>query len=221
MTEPRTPALRALALPLILLALGLAVLPAVWPAGAVAIVGPWLAQPLMALGMALLSPAPEAPARRLWWRDGLTLLVLWGATIGLMGLGLAWPYTGLLQTGALGSALGLGAVAGLAWTVLWRQWTLFAFAARKGGGLGALGAAVPGTWSLRRGLLLSLGVLFASAGAWLLVWPSTTPCGRRRACSALGGWPCLMPLRCWASMPECSARGTRRRRRPCRQSRWW
>jgi ankyrin repeat protein len=165
------PALRALALPLILLALGLAVLPALWPAGAVAIVGPWLAQPFMALGMALLSPAPEAPARRLWWRDGLTLLVLWGATIGLMGLGLAWPYTGLLQTGALGSALGLGAVAGLAWTVLWRQWTLFAFAARKGGGLGALGAAVPGTWSVRRGLLLSLGVLFASAGAWLLVWP--------------------------------------------------
>lgn len=176
MAEPGPPAhaaslQRSLALPLLLAAVAAALLPALWPVGLPAVVGPWLAQPLMALGMALLAPAGEAPARRLWWRDAVTLGVLWGATIGLLGLGLAWPYGGLLQTGSLSSALGLGAVVGLAWTVLWRQWTLFALAARQGGGLAALSAAVPGTWSVARGLLLGLAVLAAAVGAWLLVWP--------------------------------------------------
>ncbi len=161
----------SLALSLLLVGLTLAVLPAFWPAGLPSLLGPWLAQPALALGMALLLPAPEAPARRAWWRDAVTLAALWGATFGLLGLGLAWPYSSLLQTGSLAAALGLGAVVGLAWTVLWRQWTLFAFAARQGGGFGALAAAVPGTWSHYRGLVLALAVLVASIGAWLLAWP--------------------------------------------------
>jgi hypothetical protein len=171
MTEPRSALQRSLALPLMLVGSGLAMLPALWPAGLAALVGPWLAQPALALGMAWLSPAPESPAQRVWWRDAITLAVLWGATLGLLGLGLAWPYSSLVQTGSLAAALGLAAVFGLAWTVLWRQWTLFALAARQGGGLAALAAAVPGTWSLRRGLALALAVLAAAIGAWLLVWP--------------------------------------------------
>jgi hypothetical protein len=171
MTEPRSTLQRSLALPLLLAGLALAALPALWPVGLAALVGPWLAQPALALGMALLSPAPEAAATRVWWRDAVTLAVLWGATLGLLGLGFAWPYSGLLQTGSLAAALGLGAVVGLAWTVLWRQWTLFTLAARQGGGLATLAAAVPGTWSLHRGLGLALAVLFAAVGAWLLVWP--------------------------------------------------
>ena len=158
---------------LLLLAAGVvaALLPALWPAGLPAILGPWLAQPLMALGMARWSPAPEAPPKRLWWRDAVTLAVLWAAAFALLGLGFAWPYSSLVQSGSLSAALGLAAVVGLAWTVLWRQWTLFALAARQGGGLAALAAAVPGTWSLTRGLLLGLAVLAAVILAWLLVWP--------------------------------------------------
>ena len=171
MTDPRSTLQRSLALPLLLIGLGLAVLPALWPVGAMAVLGPWLAQPALALGMALLSPAPEAPALRVWWRDAITLAVLWGATLALLGLGFAWPWSSLLETGSLAAALGLGAVVGLAWTVLWRQWTLFAMAARQGGGLAALAAAVPGTWSLHRGLALAFAVLAATVGAWLLVWP--------------------------------------------------
>ncbi|MCZ8164533.1 ankyrin repeat domain-containing protein [Silanimonas sp.] len=171
MTDPRSTLQRSLALPLLLIGLGLAVLPALWPVGAMAVLGPWLAQPALALGMALLSPAPEAPALRVWWRDAITLAVLWGATLALLGLGFAWPWSSLLETGSLAAALGLGAVVGLAWTVLWRQWTLFAMAARQGGGLAALAAAVPGTWSLHRGLALAVAVLAATVGAWLLVWP--------------------------------------------------
>ena len=171
MTDPRSTLQRSLALPLLLVGLLLAVLPALWPVGAAAVLGPWLAQPALALGMALLSPAPEAPAVRLWWRDAITLGVLWGATFALLGLGFAWPWSSLVETGSLAAALGLGAVVGLAWTVLWRQWTLFALAARQGGGLAALAAAVPGTWSLHRGLALALAVLGAAVGAWLLVWP--------------------------------------------------
>lgn len=171
MTDSRSTLQRSLALPLLLVGLGLAVLPAGWPVGVLAVLGPWLAQPVLALGMALLSPAPEAPATRVWWRDGITLAVLWGATLALLGLGFAWPWSSLLETGSLAAALGLGAVVGLAWTVLWRQWTLFALAARHGGGLASLAAAVPGTWSLRRGLALAFAVLVAAVGAWLLVWP--------------------------------------------------
>lgn len=171
MTDPRSTLQRSLALPLLLIGVGLAVLPALWPVGAMAVLGPWLAQPALALGMALLSPAPEAPAIRVWWRDAITLAVLWGATFALLGLGFAWPWSSLLETGSLAAALGLGAVVGLAWTVLWRQWTLFALAARQGGGLAALAAAVPGTWSLHRGLALAFAVLAATVGAWLLVWP--------------------------------------------------
>ncbi|MFY8124082.1 MAG: ankyrin repeat domain-containing protein, partial [Silanimonas sp.] len=171
MTDPRSTLQRSLALPLLLIGVGLAVLPALWPVGAMAVLGPWLAQPALALGMALLSPAPEAPAIRVWWRDAITLAVLWGATFALLGLGFAWPWSSLLETGSLAAALGLGAVVGLAWTVLWRQWTLFALAARQGGGLATLAAAVPGTWSLHRGLALAFAVLAATVGAWLLVWP--------------------------------------------------
>ena len=171
MTDPRSTLQRSLALPLLLVGSGLAVLPALWPVGAAAVVGPWLAQPALAVGMAWLSPAPEAPAVRVWWRDAITLAVLWGATLALLGLGFAWPWSSLLETGSLSAALGLGAVVGLAWTVLWRQWTLFALAARQGGGLAALAAAVPGTWTVRRGLGLAFAVLVATVGAWLMVWP--------------------------------------------------
>ncbi len=171
MTEARLALSRTFAAALILAGLGAALLPALWPVGLVALVGPWLAQPALALGMAMLWPAPESPARRLWWRDAVSVGVLWGATFGLLGLALVWPYTGLLQTGSLSSALGLGAVIGLAWTVLWRQWTLFSFAGRRGGGLAALASAVPGTWSVGRGLVLAAAVLAAAIGGWLLVWP--------------------------------------------------
>lgn len=171
MTDRRSTLQRSFALPLLLVGLGLAALPVWWPVGVIAVLGPWLAQPALALGMALLSPAPEAPALRVWWRDAVTLAVLWGATLALLGLGFAWPWSNLLDTGSLAAALGLGAVVGLAWTVLWRQWTLFAMAARRGGGLAALAAAVPGTWSLHRGLALAFAVLAATVGAWLMVWP--------------------------------------------------
>ena len=169
---PGRPALQRMAGgPLLALGAAAALLPAVWPAGLPALVGPWLAQPALALAMALLFPAPEAPQRRRWWRDAVTLAALWGATLALLGVGFAWPYASLIQTGSLAAALGLGAALGLAWTVLWRQWTLFAHAARAGGGFADLAVAVPGTWSVARGLLLALGVLLAAAGAWLLVWP--------------------------------------------------
>lgn len=171
MAEQRLHWRRLLALPLAALGLLLAMLPAFWPAGAPAVLGPWLAQPALALAFACGWPAAEAPARRPWLRDALSLSLLWGLAFALFGLGLLWPYSSLLQTGSLASALGLGAVVGLAWTIAWRQWTLFAFAARRGGGLPALAAAVPGTWSVYRGLGLGAAVLAAVAFGWLLVLP--------------------------------------------------
>ncbi|MCZ8319232.1 MAG: ankyrin repeat domain-containing protein [Silanimonas sp.] len=171
MTDERPALGRILALPLLAAGVALALLPAAWPVGLPAIVGPWLAQPALALAMALLAPAPEAPQRRLWWRDAVTLGVLWGLAFAMVGIALAWPYGSLVQTGSLPAALGLGAIAGFAWTIAWRQWTLFALAARAGGGLGALAAAVPGTWTVGRGLALAFAVLAALAAGWLLVWP--------------------------------------------------
>ena len=162
---------RLLALPLLACGLALALLPALWPVGAAAILGPWLAQPLLALGCARLWPAPEAPMRRLWLRDALALALLWGLAFVLFGLALAWPYTNLLQTGSLQATLGLGAVVGFAWTIAWRQWTRFAFAARHGGGMAALAAVLPGTGALARGLALGMAVLAVVAVGWLLVLP--------------------------------------------------
>lgn len=171
MAETRPAMERLLALPLLASGLALALLPAAWPAGVPAILGPWLAQPLLALGCARLWPAAEAPPRRLWWRDGLALALLWGLAFALFGLALVWPYSSLLQTGSLQAALGLGAVAGFAWTMAWRHWTRFALAARQGGGLAALAAALPGTASLGRGLALGAAVLAVLATGWVLVLP--------------------------------------------------
>ena len=61
MTDPRSTLQRSLALPLLLIGLGLAVLPALWPVGAMAVLGPWLAQRAVALGMARLARAPPEP----------------------------------------------------------------------------------------------------------------------------------------------------------------
>lgn len=156
---------------LLLLGMALALLPAGIGTGWPALIALWLAQPALALGCAWCWPAAEAAPRRAWRRDAATLAMLWGMALLLFGLALAWPYLNLLQSGSLASALGFAALLGLALSLLWRQWTLFAYAARHGGRIENLAAAVPGAWSIGRGLSLACALLFALAGAWLVAWP--------------------------------------------------
>ncbi|MBS0464006.1 MAG: ankyrin repeat domain-containing protein [Proteobacteria bacterium] len=104
-----------------------------------ALAGPWLAQPLYALGTAWWlgsRPVGEEPGR--WLPDAIALAVLWGAAGVLAYLAMAWPLPMLLSNGSLGAALGASAATGFGLIVLWRYWPVFARAERVGGGLADL-----------------------------------------------------------------------------------
>ncbi len=167
MAMPERPARQPLRAALALFAgIALSMLPLLSNTAGLLLLGPWLAQPLLALAAAwwLRSrPAGEDAAR--WVPDAVALALLWGAAGALAVLAMAWPLPMLLQNGSLDAALGTSAAAAMALIMLWRYWPVFARAERDGGGLAALyeAASDEGDVATLPGLLIagSVAVILA------------------------------------------------------------
>ncbi len=141
-------------------------------AGGAAALGGWLAQPAFALAVSWWRGTRTVGDRRHALRETLTLMLLWGATLLLMALLIAWPLLTLRQTGSLGAAIGLSLAAGIALLGLWRIWPLWRAVEREGGTLQQqwreLDHVEVGAW---RGLPVALWIAVLAAGAVLLAWP--------------------------------------------------
>ncbi|MBS0194203.1 MAG: ankyrin repeat domain-containing protein [Proteobacteria bacterium] len=173
MALPERPARQPLRASVALLAgIMLSLAPLLAP-GAWTLVGPWLAQPLYALGTAWWlgsRPAGEEPGR--WMPDAVALAVLWGAAGALAAFAMAWPLPMLLASGSLGAALGASAATGIALIVLWRYWPVFARAERVGGGLADLyeTATDDGEVATGAGLLIALAIGLILALVLCALW---------------------------------------------------
>lgn len=182
MALPERPArqpLRASAALLAGIGLSLAPLltPAVWT-----LVGPWLAQPLFALGTAWwLGSRPAGEDAGRWLPDAIALAVLWGAAGALAVFAMAWPLPMLLASGSLGAALGASAATGIALIVLWRYWPVFARAERVGGGLADLyeTATDDGEVATGTGLLIALAIALILALVLCALWDGVATPGLR------------------------------------------
>src|SRR5690606_22375196 len=136
-----------------------------------AVVGGWLAQPALALGVR--GWRGDWPAhRRDLLRDAGALLLLWGAALALCALLVAWPLAALRDSGGLGAALSLSAAVGVGVIALWRTWPLWHAAERSGGGLDrhwrAMGEHDASSW---RGFIAGVCVAGVLAPILLLAWP--------------------------------------------------
>jgi ankyrin repeat protein len=164
----------------LLLGTGLALL-AAWPHPA-GLLGAWLAQPALALGLASLRglrPTPGFDAAGL--REALGLALVWLLGLGLVALATAWPLAALRDTGSLTSALALSGMAGAALLCLWRAWPAFGLAERESGRLPPLAAAVGagGPEEAGRGFVVALAVFVVLAASLLLAWPGLVPAPQR------------------------------------------
>ncbi len=143
-----------------------------------ALAGPWLAQPLFALGTAWWlgsRPAGEDAAR--WFPDAIALAVLW-AGAGLLAWGaMAWPLPMLLANGSLGAALGASAAVGIGLIVLWRYWPVFARAERVGGGLADLYETATDDVEVATGtgLMIALAIAAILALTLCAAWDGVAP----------------------------------------------
>lgn len=160
---------------------------------ALAVAGGWLAQPAWALAVRWWREgnAGAVPERR---RDALALLWLWGGALLGAGLLLAWPLGALRQSGGVGAALAVSAVAGLCLIGLWRCWPLWQSLERDGGSLAQrwqlLGESEVGAW---RGLGVAVPVLAVIAAIFVLAWPGllAPPLRWAVALAMLPLWPLL------------------------------
>ncbi len=163
------------------LGIGLSLLP-LW-AHPLSLLGSWLAQPALALGLAgvrgLRPVALDAGGRR----DALGLAVAWGAGLALLALAVGWPLAALRDTGSLAASLALSGMGGAALLCLWRAWPAFGLAERETGRLSALAAAVgsAGPADAGRGFIVALAVFAVLCGSLLLAWPGLVPAGLRIA----------------------------------------
>ncbi len=190
----------------LLLGLGLSALPLLgpWPGLAAG----WLAQPLLALGIARLAghgrEARLLPAL-------LALATLWALALGLLALATAWPLQALRETGSLASALGLSTLAGGVLLVLWRAWPAFGLGTREGAGLASVSAAFGsgGAREAGRGFLVAMAVFLVCAGVLVLAWPGLVPAAARPLATAglalLSVFAALAIVR-WGAPPEAALR---------------
>ncbi|KAF1685724.1 hypothetical protein B1992_11050 [Pseudoxanthomonas broegbernensis] len=151
--------------------------------GAVALAAGLLAQPALALAVSWARRTRPMPvAWRVLAQALLALLALWGGGLLLAGMLLAWPLGALRQSGSLGAALGVSAMAATVLLALWRTWPLWRALESEGGALPALWRRLPqqeaGNWS---GLGAAFAVAVALAGVLLAGWPALLP--------ALAHWP--------------------------------
>ncbi|TYT26079.1 hypothetical protein FZO89_07305 [Luteimonas viscosa] len=155
--------------------------------GVVAVLAGVLAQPALALA-ARGWRVRQAMDRAALLGDARALLTLWSLGLGVAALLVAWPLLAVLQSGGLGAALALSAVAGLCVLGLWRTWPLWHATEGEGGPLArhwrALGDRDASGWH---------GVAAAACVAAIL------------ACIVLLAWPqWLLPQARWALAGACA-----------------
>lgn len=170
----------ALAWAWLALGAGLSLLP-LW-AHPAALLGTWLAQPALALGLGgLRGLRPVARFDAAGRRDLLSLSLLWAAGFAVVALAAGWPLAALRDTGSLAAALALSGMAGAALLCLWRAWPAFGLAEREGARPPALAAAVGsgGPADAGRGFAVALAVFVVAAGGLLLAWPGLLPANLR------------------------------------------
>ena len=160
--------------------------------GVAAALGGWLAQPAFALALARARTGRAVD----WRREVPALASLWGIALLASAVVLAWPMAAARQAGSIGSALGLGAIAGLCLLALWRTWPVWPSLPREGGTLrthwhGLEGADL-GAW---RGLGIALLVAVAIGGCLLLAWPGLLPPVARWVLA--GAYVIALPLVHW------------------------
>ena len=141
--------------------------------GVVALLAGLLAQPLLALGISWWRGTRAPPARvAAACTEALPLLLAWSLALAVAALAVAWPLAALRQSGSLGAAVGLSAMASAVLLGLWRTWPLWHALERSGGDLGALWRRLPqqdaGSW---RGLAVAAAVAAVLAGLLVLAWP--------------------------------------------------
>ncbi len=173
------------------LALGLTALTAL--GGIAAAAAGAMAQPAFALAVRARrgGMAPDTPSLR---RDALALLAVWGAAIGIAGLGVAWPLHALRQGGGLGAALATSVVVGLAVIGVWRTWPMWHAVEHEGGDLRqhwrALADHDTGRW---RGAAAAACVAAVVALVLMLAWIPPVGVGLRAVlvAGAALAWPAL------------------------------
>ncbi|HTA65707.1 MAG TPA: hypothetical protein VK753_09390, partial [Xanthomonadaceae bacterium] len=177
MAMPERPARQPVRATLALIAgIGLSLLP-LWSQVQWLLLGPWLAQPLYALGVAWwLGSRPAGEEAERWLPDAIALAMLWGMAGALAFFAMAWPLPMLLQNGSLGAALGTSAATGIALIVFWRYWPVFARAERTGGGLADLyeTATEDTDVATGSGLLIALAIAAILALVLCASWDGVT-----------------------------------------------
>ena len=161
------------------LGVGLSLLP-MW-AHPMSLLGAWLAQPALALGLAGLRGVRPVGLNAASRRDALGLAVVWAAALALVALAAGWPLAALRDTGSLAASLALSGMAGAVLLCFWRAWPAFGLAERQSSRLPALAAAVGsgGPGEAGRGFVVALAVFVVVAGALALAWPGLVPPGLR------------------------------------------
>ena len=182
------------------LGLGLSLLP-LW-AHPAAVLGVWLAQPALALGLGgLRGIRPVARLDAVARRDALGLALVWAMGFVLLALAAGWPLAALRETGSLAASLALSAMVGAVLLCLWRAWPVYGLAERESGRLAALAAAVgsAGPADAGRGFVVAMMVLAVLASGLALVWPGLVGPALRLplvlAQTLLALWAHLMLLR--------------------------
>src|SRR5690606_10330427 len=161
--------------------------------GALAALGGWLAQPAFALGLRWRRGG-DAPDRKWLQADALALAGLWGGGLLVVAVLVAWPLSALRESGGLGAALALSAVAGICVIGLRRTWPLWRAVEHEGGPLARhwqwLGDADTSGW---RGVAAAAGVAALLAMVLVRAWRGLLPTGARWAIAVLAvlAWPAL------------------------------
>ncbi|AKC86936.1 ankyrin repeat domain-containing protein [Pseudoxanthomonas suwonensis] len=162
--------------------------------GAAALLAGVLAQPALALGVSWWRGTRPLPVHaRTVVAEGLPLLGAWALALLLSALVVAWPLAALRESGSLGAAVGLSAMASAVLLGLWRTWPLWHALERSGGRLAALWRRLPqqetGSW---RGLAVAGALAAALAAVLLLAWPELLPAAWRWPLAAT--FAALLPI---------------------------
>ncbi len=166
------------------LGLGAALSLAALSAHPLSLLGTWLAQPALVLGLATIHRfRPPLRLERATAAAFAAPAGLWALAGALLALAAGWPLAALRDTGSLAAALALSGLAGAVLLCLWRAWPAFGLAAREGGTPAALSAAVGSSTPADsgRGFIVALAVFVVLASGLVLAWPGLLPDGWRSA----------------------------------------
>ncbi|WP_226467613.1 ankyrin repeat domain-containing protein [Luteimonas panaciterrae] len=167
--------------------------------GVLAVLGGWLAQPVLALALRWWRGEAREDAKKTLdtvalRQDLLALGLLWGGTLLATAALVVWPLTALRESGSLGAVLGLSAVVGLGVVGLWRTWPLWRAVEREGGSLAQrwhqFGESDASGW---QGVAAAACVAVVLTLVLVLAWPDLLPQGARWGLAVLAAiaWPLL------------------------------